>query len=183
MIPNEASCPVFSFTSRRKSVVEFTEYERSKRKEKKKTRKKRARIHTFFSFPSFFFSSLHFLCSPFVLPRFPRFVPRRQSWFSINLAKLQNADACGFAEEKKKETRADRPATVRGHGRPDANECALFILFPKVAEKRMCVIFVRVTRCWRKREKNGKERMQNDDKIRDMTKRDGNVRRKLMIFN
>lgn len=71
---------------------------------------------------------------------------------------LQNADAYNFAEKK---TRAARTCVCTAD-----RTCALFILFPKVAKKRMCVIFVRVTRCG-ETGKKWKGKMQNNDKRYD----------------
>lgn len=151
MIPNEASCPVFSFTFRRKSVVELRMSGR-KKKEKKKKRKPRACT---FSFPSFFFSSLTFLCSPFVLPRFPVLCRERQSWFSIQFGELQNADACDFAEKEKRRVRIG--PYVRVHGRPNANVCT-FHTFPKSSQEKDVCDFCTCYALWR----NGKKMERKD---------------------
>lgn len=154
MIPNEASCPVFSFTSRRKSVVELR---MSGRKEKRKKKNNRARAYLFLFRPSF---SLHFVS--FVRRSFCRvfrFCAAMPIIIFDQFDVLQYADACDFAEEKKK--RRVRIGPIRACSRPTERErVALFILFPKVAKKRMCVIFVRVTRCG----ENGKKMERKDAK-------------------
>lgn len=181
MIPNEASCPVFSFTFRRKSVVELRMSGR-KEKRKKKKRKENARVYFYFYRPSF---SLHFIsvCSPFVLPRFP-VLCRDANHDSRSIWRVAKCRCVWFwkkkQKKKKEKTRADRPVTCVSTA-DRTRTCALFILFPKVAKKRMCVIFVRVTRCG-ETGKKWKGKMQNNDNKR-YDKRDGNVRRKLMIFN
>lgn len=174
MIPNEASCPVFSFTFRRKSVVELR---MSGRKEKRKIQK-RNRSRILISFSSFFFSSLNFLCASFVLSRFPVLCRDanhdfRSIWW---VAKCRRVWFC-----RKKKTRADRSRTCVCTA-DRTRTCALFILFPKVAKKRLYVIFVRVTRCG-ETGKKWKGKMQKYDDNMRYDKRDGNVRRKLMIFN
>lgn len=117
----------------------------SGRKEKKRKEETLARARVPFLFrPSF---SLHLIS--FVRRSFCRVFRFSCAATPIMIfdqfGELQNADACDFAERKKK--KAARPV-VRACGTADRTRtCALFILFPKVAKKRMCVIFVRVTRC------------------------------------
>lgn len=167
MIPNEASCPVFSFTFRRKSVVEL----RSKRK-KKERKRIRARAYLLFSFPSFFFSSLNFLCSLLVLPRFPVLCRDANHDFR-SIWRVAKCRRDVILQKKKA-----RPVA---NGRPNADVCT-FHTFPKSSQEKDVCDFCTCYALWRKREKNGKERCKTVI-IRDMTKRDGNVRRKLMIFN
>lgn len=164
MIPNEASCPIFSFNFRRKSVVELRISGRKERKKKKKTR---AYI---FSFPSFFFSSHNFLCSSFVF----RFYAATPIMIFDQFGKLQNTRV--WFCKKKKKRRVRLGPYVRVHGRPNANVCT-FHTFPKSSQEKDVCDFCT---CYalEKREKNGKERCKMMI-IRDMTKRDGNVRRKL----
>jgi len=117
MIPNEASCPVFSFTFRRKSVVDL-HIERSKIKEKKN-----ARVYFFFSVLLFLFTSFPLFAVSFC--RVFRFCAATPIMIFDQFGELQNADACDFADKKK--TRADRP--VRACSRPTERERVHFSYF------------------------------------------------------
>lgn len=160
MIPNEASCPVFSFTFRRKSVVELYMSGREKRK-----KKVNARVYFFLSRVSSF--SLHLIF--FVRRSFCRifrFCIFRIMIFSINLASCKMPTRVIL--QKKKNACSSARSCVCTADR--TRTCALFILFPKVAKKRMCVIFVRVTRCG-ETGKKWKGKMQNNDNKRYDKKR------------
>lgn len=80
---------------------------------------------------------------------------------------LQNADASDFAKKKNYACGSVRTCVCTADR---TRTCALFILFPKVAKKRMCVIFVRVTR-YGETGKKWKGKMQNDDNKRYDKKR------------
>lgn len=156
MIPNEASCPVFSFTFRRKSVVELRMSGRKEKIKKKEKKRKRARI--FLLLPSFFFSSLHFCLFAVCIAAFSGFVPRRQSWFSINLASCKMR----VILEKKKKKRKDACGSarnVRVHGRPNANVCT-FHTFPKSSQEKDVCDFCTCYALWR----NGKKMERKDAK-------------------
>lgn len=145
MIPNEASCPVFSFTFRRKSVVELR---MSGRKEKRKKKKEIARVYFFLFRPSFSLHLIFFVRCSFC--RVSRFCAATPIMIFDQFGELQNADAWDFAE-KKKDACGSAPY-VRVHGRPNAT-CALFILFPKVAKKRIVCDFCTCYALWRNGEK------------------------------